>query len=154
MRNLNPSKLVLASAGVIFLFAGSVSYAQLAIEEVIITAQKRKQSLQDVPISVEAITADTLQRRAINDTRTLAQAAPSLNFQDGFGPVATNFNIRGLGSYTIEGGLQPSVSMVVDGVPYARNGEFVTELSDIEQIEVLRGPQGTLYGRKLYRWRY
>ena len=147
MRNLNPSKLVLASAGFIFLFAGSVSYAQLAIEEVIVTAQKRKQSLQDVPISVEAITADTLQRRAINDTRTLAQAAPSLNFQDGFGPVATNFNIRGLGSYTIEGGLQPSVSMVVDGVPYARNGEFVTELSDIEQIEVLRGPQGTLYGR-------
>ena len=126
---------------------GGTAHAQMTLEEIIVTAQKREQSLQEVPISVDVVSAEALDRRAINDTRSLAQASPSLNFQDGHGPQAVNFNIRGLGSYTIEGGLQPSVSLVVDGVPYARNGEFVTELADIERVEVLRGPQGTLFGR-------
>ena len=123
------------------------SYAEFMLEEVIVTAQKREQSLQDVPLSVAVISSDALRRQNINDIASLAQAAPSLNFQEGFGPTSTNFNIRGIASYSFEGGIQPSVSLVVDGVASARNGEFVAELSDIERVEVLRGPQGTLFGR-------
>ena len=123
------------------------SYAEFMLEEVIVTAQKREQSLQDVPLSVAVISSDALRRRNINDIASLAQASPSLNFQEGFGPISTNFNIRGVASYSFEGGIQPSVSLVVDGVASARNGEFVAELSDIERVEVLRGPQGTLFGR-------
>ncbi len=125
-----------------------ITGAQAAVlEEVVVTAQKREQSLQEVPVSVSVLSDETLERRVITDTRSLAQAAPSLNFQDGFAPAATNFNIRGIGSYIISASIQPSVSMVVDGVPLARSGEYVAELSDIERIEVLRGPQGTLFGR-------
>ena len=127
------------------LFITSVQAAVL--EEVVVTAQKREQSLQEVPVSVSVLSDETLDRRVITDTRSLAQAAPSINFQDGFAPIATNFSIRGIGSYLISASIQPSVSLVVDGVPLARTGEFITELSDIERIEVLRGPQGTLFGR-------
>lgn len=119
----------------------------VTLEEVVVTAQKREQSLQDVPLSVAVVSAEALDRRNITDAVSLAQSAPSINFKAGFSPAATNFNIRGIGSYTFEGGIQPSVSFVVDGVPLARSGEFVTELSDIERVEVLRGPQGTLFGR-------
>lgn len=123
------------------------SYAAFTLEEIIVTSQKREQSLQDVPLSVDVISADTLERRNIVDVASLAQAAPSLNFQEGFGPISVNFNIRGVASYSFEGGIQPSVSLVTDGVAYARNGEFIAELTDIERVEVLRGPQGTLFGR-------
>ena len=98
------------------------SYAEFMLEEVIVTAQKREQSLQDVPLSVAVISSDALRRRNINDIASLAQASPSLNFQEGFGPISTNFNIRGVASYSFEGGIQPSVSLVVDGVASARNG--------------------------------
>ena len=119
----------------------------LTIEQVVVTAQKREQNLQDVPISVSVVNAEELERQFITETISLAESVPSLNFQGGFSPSSTNFNIRGIGSYTIEGGIQPSVAMVVDGVSLARSGEFVTDLADVERVEILRGPQGTLFGR-------
>ncbi len=117
------------------------------LEEIIVTAQKREQNAQDVPISISTIGQETLSRHQFSDIRTLGTITPSVNFQSGFAPSATNFNIRGVGSYAFTGGIQPSVSLVIDGVPYARAGEFVMDLADIERIEILRGPQGTLFGR-------
>lgn len=127
------------------LASATTTYAQL--EEVVVTAQKREQSLQDVPISVGVLDATFLDRSQFSDFRQLAKLSPSINFQDGFAPVATNISIRGVGAYAFTGGIQPSVGVVVDGVPLARAGEFIIDLADVAQIEVLRGPQGTLFGR-------
>lgn len=123
----------------------SMAYAQL--DEIVVTAKKREANLQDVPISVGVVDADTLDKAQFSDFREISRLSPSVNFQGGFTPSATNFNIRGVGSYAITGGVQPSVSLNIDGVPLARAGEFITDLADIERIEVLRGPQGTLFGR-------
>jgi len=117
------------------------------LQEIIVTAQKLKQNLQSVPISIGVLTAEQLDRQAIVSGPQLAQATPSLSFTDNFSPSTASLSMRGLGSYVFEGGIQPSVGMVVDGVVLARPGEFITELADIERIEVLRGPQGTLFGK-------
>ncbi|MEA3301466.1 MAG: TonB-dependent receptor [Pseudomonadota bacterium] len=135
----------LIAASVALLTAVPVGAAEL--EEIIVTAQKREQTLRDVPISLDVFGADQLSTRAINDTVSLALASPSLSFQEGFAPTASNFAIRGVGSLAFEGGIQPSVSFVVDGVPLGRVSEFIADLGDIERVEVLNGPQGTLYGR-------
>ena len=140
-------KQLLGLSGCLMLSLGAANHAFGQLEEVIVTAQKREQSLQEVPISMSVITSENLDQQYITETISLAQAVPSLNFQDGFAPSSTNFSIRGVASYTFEGGIQPSVAMVVDGVSLARSGEFISELADIERIEVLRGPQGTLFGR-------
>lgn len=134
-------------SGCLTLSLGGTELAFAQLEEVKVTAQKREQSLQDVPISMSVLTAESLDQQYITETVSLAQAVPSLNFQQGFAPSSTNFNIRGVASYTFEGGIQPSVAMVVDGVSLARAGEFISELADVERIEILRGPQGTLFGR-------
>lgn len=117
------------------------------LEEVVVTAQKREQNLQDVPISIGVLTADAIANRNIVGLTQLIQLAPSINFKDGYSPVATSLSIRGVNSYTFDGGIQPSISVVVDGIPLARAGEFIQELADIDRIEVLRGPQGTLFGQ-------
>ena len=125
----------------------AVAADEAVLEEVVVTAQKREQNLQDVPISIGVLTADAIADRNIVGLTQLIQLAPSVNFKDGYSPVATSLSIRGVNSYTFDGGIQPSISVVVDGIPLARAGEFIQELADIDRIEVLRGPQGTLFGQ-------
>lgn len=112
-----------------------------ALEEIIVTAQKREQSLQDVPIAVSAFSGDALDTRAIEELVDLQMSVPNLIF-DQF-----RVNLRGVGnnaiSSTAESGLGYHVNGVYLNAPVGRN----TEYFDIERIEVLRGPQGTLYGR-------
>ena len=127
------------------LSAASAMGAEL--EEIIVTAQKREQSLQDVPISLDVIGGEALRNAKIDTTIDLALATPSIHFQQAFIPLASSFGLRGINTYATSGGLQPSVSFVIDGVPIARVGEFQAELGDIERVEILRGPQGTLFGR-------
>lgn len=121
--------------------------SESGLGEIVVTAQKRAQSLQDVPISVSVLSSATLAGAQISNPASLPQIAPSLTFTQGFGPVATSFNIRGVGSYVSEIGVQPAVSLVLDGVALARNAEFISQFGDLERIEVLNGPQGTLFGR-------
>ena len=121
--------------------------ASFQLEEIIVTAQKRAQSLQDVPISVSAFSNEALELQTIYDIESLIYATPFVALHDGLGPSSTSFSIRGISAYAIEGGIQPSVSVVVDGVAFARAGEFMAELPGIERVEILRGPQGTLFGR-------
>ncbi len=117
------------------------------VSEIIVTAQKRSQSLQQVPISVSVASAQTIERSAIKTAAQLPNLSPALTFTSGAAPNYITFNIRGVGSYIYGIGVQPAVSVVVDGVPLARTAEFAGELGDIDRVEVLSGPQGTLFGR-------
>lgn len=115
--------------------------------EIVITAQKRRERLQDVPLAVTAITGDALANRQINDSANLVQAVPSLSFQQGNNPTNTSFRVRGVGTSLFGQGVESSVSVVVDGVVAARQAQSFTDFADIERVEVLRGPQGTLFGK-------
>ncbi len=115
--------------------------------EIVVTVQKRAERLQDVPLAVTAVGADTLASRQINDTNSLVQAVPSLSFQQGANPTNTSFRIRGVGTALFGQGVEPSVSVVVDGVVAVRSAQGFSELADVERVEVLRGPQGTLFGK-------
>ncbi|GAA0303494.1 TonB-dependent receptor [Sphingomonas oligophenolica] len=117
------------------------------IGDIIVTAQKRSERLQDVPLAVTAITGDSLANRQVNDTSTLTQAIPSLTFQQGPNATNTTLRIRGVGTALFGQGVESSVSVVVDGVVQARQAQGFADLADIERVEVLRGPQGTLFGK-------
>lgn len=119
----------------------------VATGDIVVTAQKRSERLQDVPLAVTAVTGDALANRQINDTANLAQAVPSLSFQQGNNPTNTSFRIRGVGTSLFGQGVESSVSVVVDGVVAARQAQSFTDFADIERVEVLRGPQGTLFGK-------
>ena len=115
--------------------------------DIVVTAQKRAERLQDVPLAVTAVSADALSNRQINDSASLVQAVPSLTFQQGATPTNSSFRIRGIGTALFGQGVESSVSTVVDGVVAVRQTQGFTDLADIERIEVLRGPQGTLFGK-------
>ena len=115
--------------------------------EIVVTAQKRSERLQDVPLAVTAVTGEGLADRQINDTTALVKAVPSLTFQQGAHPANTTFRIRGVGTALFGQGVESSVAVVVDGVPLVRQAQALSDLADIERIEVLRGPQGTLFGK-------
>jgi iron complex outermembrane receptor protein len=115
--------------------------------DIIVTAQKRSERLQDVPLAVTAVTGDALANRQIDDSSSLVAAVPSLSFQQGNNPTNTSFRIRGVGTSLFGQGVESSVSVVVDGVVAARQAQSFTDFADIERVEVLRGPQGTLFGK-------
>jgi len=118
-----------------------------SLEEIVVTAQKRSERLQDVPLAVTAISGEALSSAGINDTTRLANLTPSLTFTEGAQPNNKNFRIRGIGTAVFGQGLEPSVATVVDGVVMARGSQSFSDLADIERVEVLRGPQGTLFGK-------
>jgi iron complex outermembrane receptor protein len=118
-----------------------------SLEEIVVTAQKRSERLQDVPLAVTAISGETLSSAGVNDTTRLANLTPSLTFTEGAQPNNKNFRIRGIGTAVFGQGLEPSVATVVDGVVLARGSQGFSDLADIERVEVLRGPQGTLFGK-------
>jgi outer membrane receptor protein involved in Fe transport len=128
--------------------AAAAEEAELGQGDIIITATKRSQSLSDVPIAVSAVTAESLQNSGASDIRQLNQLSPSLlvssTSSETSGGVA---RIRGIGTVGDNAGLESSVAVFIDGVYRSRTGSGLTELGEIERIEVLRGPQGTLFGR-------
>ena len=115
--------------------------------EVVITAQGRAQVLADVPLAVSAISAETLQQSGANDIRQLNQVAPSLLVSSTGSEANGSARIRGIGTVGDNPGLESSVAVFIDGVYRSRSGIGLNELGEIERIEVLRGPQGTLFGR-------
>ncbi|AEG50415.1 TonB-dependent receptor plug [Sphingobium chlorophenolicum L-1] len=115
--------------------------------EIVVTAQKRVERLQDVPLAVTAVSGDALNRQQINDTASLTKAVPSLSFQPGATANGSGFRIRGVGTQLFSLGVEASVSLVVDGVVAARQTQSFADIADLERIEVLRGPQGTLFGK-------
>ena len=117
------------------------------IEEVLVTAQKRTERLLDVPVAVTAVSGEALAAKNITDTASLVRAAPSLTFQAGSTPANSSFRIRGIGTSLFGQGVESSVSLVIDGVVMARPAQSLTDFADLERVEVLRGPQGTLFGK-------
>ena len=121
---------------------------QRVLDEIVVTAQKREQSLQEVPIAMSAFSADQLQRAGVNDIRDLMTLSPSLMMTSSAGEAAGAVaRIRGIGTTGDNAGLESSVAVFVDGVYRNRNSVALTDLGQIERIEVLRGPQGTLFGK-------
>ncbi|MEO0435342.1 MAG: TonB-dependent receptor [Pseudomonadota bacterium] len=117
------------------------------LEEVIVTAQKRSESLQDVPVAVTAFTEDTIQNSRISDITDVAVMTPNLTSNANTTPFTTRLQIRGIGTSQTDPALEPSVGLFVDGIFMGRTGLGTADLTDIERIEVLQGPQGTLYGK-------
>ncbi len=122
---------------------------ELVLEEIIVTAQKREQSLQDVPASVSAISGESTKDYlgAGENIRALAGRVPSLNIESSNGRALPRFYIRGLGNIDFDVNANQPVSMVYDEVPLENPVLRAIPLFDVDRIEVLKGPQGTLFGR-------
>lgn len=136
------------------LIAGSTSFASiaettddLALEEVTVYAQKRAQSILEVPVSVASYDGDLLDQAQVRDLSDLQQVAPSLVFNSSTGATQSIMTIRGIGTAGQNSGLEQSVGVFIDGVYRGRPGAALGDFVDIEAVEVLRGPQGTLFGR-------
>ncbi len=117
------------------------------IEEIIVTASKRAQTLQEVPIAVTVVGADVLQKAQIHDVIALQSIVPSLRVTQLQTTGNTNFVIRGFGNGANNAGIEPSVGVFIDGVYRSRSASALADLPNLERIEVLRGPQSTLFGK-------
>ncbi len=130
------------------LLAHAQQQAGTRIEEVIVTAQKREQSLQEVPLSISAFDTRALEAQTVRSLTDLSSKTPNVILAPvGAFPYAANFYVRGLGFSDVESSFEPSVGVEVNGVYMARNAGALTDFFDVEAVELLRGPQGTLYGR-------
>ena len=125
--------------------AAPAAYAQ--VDTIVVTAQKVEENLQDVPIAVTAVSGDEVNASASNNLEQLQALVPALNFRKGTTTRNSALFLRGVGTISFSIAAEPSVSTVVDGVVLARSGQAFADLYDIERIEVLRGPQGTLFGK-------
>ena len=145
---MNRNKLLTLTAAIATAFLAPMTLAQEAtLEEIVVTATKRATDLQDTPVTVNAFSSSTIQDAGINSASDLANATPSLSVNTNTSPFTSRLTIRGIGTAQTDPALEPSVGMFVDGVYVGRSGLGMSDLTDIERIEVLQGPQGTLYGK-------
>lgn len=123
--------------------------AQAVLEEVVVTAQRREENIQDVPISITSMTGDRLNARFSGggDILQLANAAPGLHIESSNGRLAPRFYLRGLGNADFTAAASQPVSVVFDEVPMEKSGLKAFPIFDMDSVEVARGPQGTLFGR-------
>lgn len=128
-----------------------VSQSGFMLEEVMVTARKREENLQSTPIAVSAFTGNELENRQITSTDQLSEVTPNLTF-DSVSPASGSSSagqifIRGIGQTDFTPVTDPGVGLYIDGVYMARSVGAVLDFLDVERIEILRGPQGTLFGR-------
>ncbi|KQN21093.1 MULTISPECIES: TonB-dependent receptor [unclassified Sphingomonas] len=116
-------------------------------EDVVVTARFRNESLQSVPIAITAVSGQSLAERQLNTVENIAATIPAVGFRSGASNKDRTIFIRGVGTITTSPGVEPSVSTVLDGVVLTRPGQSTLDLGEVERIEVLRGPQGTLFGK-------
>jgi len=151
-----PSRLAHAICAVIaleaapFAVADTTSHstaAEPALQAVTVTATRRAETLQSVPVAVTVVDGEQLERDNRNGVAALAQQIPTLNFLTNASNKDTALFIRGVGTISTSPGVEPTVATVIDGVVYGRPGQATLDLLDLERVEVLRGPQGTLFGK-------
>jgi len=142
-----------ASAAVVgtavFGWAGAAAAQDQAssVDDIIVTAQKREQSLQDVPIVVTSLSQEALENAGVRDIKDLQILTPGLTVTSTTSEASTTARIRGVGTVGDNPGLESSVGVVIDGVYRSRNGVGFGDLGELSRIEVLKGPQGTLFGK-------
>lgn len=139
----------LAAAIFIGAFGAQSAMAEDApvLEELVVTAQKRAESVQTVPVAVSVMTGQALERINATNISDMTAVTPSVTFTSGFEGRDNSIRIRGVGTDNGSVGVESSVSTVVDGVVLQRPGSAFSDLGDIARVEVLRGPQGTLFGK-------
>ncbi len=117
------------------------------LDTLVVTAQKREEVMQDVPIAVTALSQQTLQDTGVRDIKDLQILVPGLTVTSTQSETITTARIRGIGTVGDNVGLESSVGVVIDGVYRSRNSTGFGDLGELERIEVLKGPQGTLFGK-------
>lgn len=146
-------KITLKAATALAVITASMPYCAYAQDDsadsnvIVVTAQKRSENIQDVPISITAIGGEALEARSIDSFEQLQYVAPGLNFNAGLNARQSASTIRGIGTSLFNIGVEGSTAIVIDGVVMGREGAGIFDLSDVERVEVLRGPQGTLFGK-------
>lgn len=140
--NLRISVLMSASVSLVALSAATAN-AQV-VDEIIVTAQKRAQNLQQVPLSVSAVSGEKISESGADNLEDLSSLVPGVIISKG--PVNTNIYIRGIGS-GLNRGFEQSVGMYIDGIYNGRGRQYRSPFLDIERVEILRGPQGILFGK-------
>lgn len=125
--------------------AAAQAPSQVTLEEVIVTAEKRAENLLDIPIAISAFSGDDISQAGVSGIESLKQLSPSLQF--GKGPIDNFVSIRGIGAELINVTAEAGISIAQDGVPFASATMFDADFLDVERVEVLRGPQGTIAGR-------
>jgi iron complex outermembrane receptor protein len=145
----NPLSLattLVATAGI--LVTADTAYSAQALEEIVVTATRRSENMQSVPIPVTAVTGEMLERRFAQDLRDLSNASPNVQLEPvGIFQNSSSFNIRGQGTGDIESAADGKVGIYTDGVVAARVSTALSDMVDIKAVEIVRGPQGTLFGR-------
>ncbi len=127
---------------------GTDSADKLVLEEIIVTAQRREQNIQDIPLSVSAISASSLSDGGVLDISRLKLLVPGMNF--GQTGAYAHIAVRGARTEAIQVNSQPIISNYIDGIYRAGTEQFLGPMVDLDRVEVLRGPQGTLFGRNSY----
>ncbi|CAI9121487.1 TonB-dependent receptor [Brytella acorum] len=116
-------------------------------EQVTVTVRRRNEPLQKVPVATSVFTAKEAARNNVHDLQGIFQFIPSANFRTSASAKDRTVFVRGIGTISTSPGVEPSVSTVLDGVVLARSGQATADLLDLDHIEILRGPQGTLFGK-------
>ena len=128
--------------------AANANQDAATVDDIVVTARRRAESLQDVPVAVTAVSGEQLEARGALDITELARSTPSLTLNAARGSNSTLISfIRGVGQQDPLWGFDPGVGLYIDDVYVARPQAAVLDIFDVERVEVLRGPQGTLYGR-------
>ncbi len=138
-------KALALSASTLAFASAAPAFAQ--VEEIIVTAQKVEENVQDVPIAIAAVSGDRLQQAGVISLENISTVVPSVTFRKGTTSANSAIVMRGVGTISFSVAAEPSVSTVVDGVVLSRSGQAFMDLVDLQRLEVLRGPQGTLFGR-------
>lgn len=117
------------------------------LDTITVTATKRSEPLQSVPIAITVLGGEQLEQSNLNTIGAITTQTPTVNFRTGASNKDTSLFIRGVGTITTSPGVEPTVSTVIDGVVTARPGQATLDLVEVDRVEVLRGPQGTLFGK-------
>jgi iron complex outermembrane receptor protein len=140
------SSTLLAVPGLMLMAVPTMSYSQQVLEEIIVTAQKRNENLQEVPVSVTAFSGEQLNALGLTDMSEISQQVPSLQLNT-WSPKLTNFNLRGVSQNTFNDNNEGPIAVYVDDAYVGSLNGISGNMFDMKRLEVLRGPQGTLFGR-------